>query len=395
LTDTQVRIAGLGLVLTLGLGLLQAQPAQHPSAPPVLNEPKSLTGMNLDFTHGARLGDVFLNLGKQSGVSIILHASVLGQEISTTSDLRGMNFQRALDTLLLQNDLFYTVMDPTSIMVFKKTPRNLQEFETRVIKVFNLSNADVDAVRQTINALMPHLRVFIDKRLNALTVSGTSSELANVSQVVKNLDRGRGEVRLQMEVVEVPHKATAATGLLRLVGAPPSQEPGSAVPDPALAKAMPALGGKLLACPDMRVVAGESAEVRISMKPALTRAASGARTTPNPTKGKAVDSREATQGDEPGLRIKVKPRLHPDHGITLDVEYELADPLLGGEPGGPALSQRRMKTTVRIKDGETVAFGGLLEEEKGDAAPGRARGGKERNDHVLVVKAMVVRWGEQ
>ena len=46
--------------------------------PPVLNEPKSLSGMNLDFTGGAKLGEVFLNLSKQSGVSIILHASASG-----------------------------------------------------------------------------------------------------------------------------------------------------------------------------------------------------------------------------------------------------------------------------------------------------------------------------
>ena len=71
---------------------------------------------------------------------------------------------------MLQSDLFYKVMDPNTIMVFKKTPQNLQEYENKLIQTFYLSNAEVDNVRQIFNALMPQMRVFIDKRLNAITV---------------------------------------------------------------------------------------------------------------------------------------------------------------------------------------------------------------------------------
>lgn len=388
-------LARFGLVATLGFGLLQAQPAGQgregdaPSAPPVLNEPRSLAGMNLDFTRGAKLGEVFQGLSKQSGVSIILHASVSAQDLSTTADLRGMGFQRAVDTLMLQNDLFYKVMDPASLMVFKKTPQNLQEFETKAIRTFNLANAGVDTTRQTLNALMPQLRVFTDKRLNAVTALGSAGELAKAQQIVTSLDRRQGEVRLVMELIEVSHKAAVSAGLLRTVETPASPGANAVPAEQALARVMQDGNSRVLASPDLRVLSGEFGEVRTGWKPALHPEAGLAKAPKTASSGKPEPGPSAL-ADILGARIKVKPRLHPDHEVTLDVECEITDPSKGGEPAG--VSTRSLKTSVRIKDGETVVFGGLLEEENHGSLAAGARGGKDR---LLVVKAVVVRAGEQ
>jgi general secretion pathway protein D len=399
----------IGLVLTLGCGLLHAQPAGREGlkadvprgqnevqpAPPVLIEPRSLAGMNLDYTRGAKLGEVFQDLSKHSGVSIILHASVAAQEFSTSADLRAMSFQRALDTLLLQNNLFYKVLDPNSIMVFKKTPQNLQEFENKSIKTFYLSNAEVEVVRSTFNSLMPQLRVFIDKRLNAVTIQGNPSELANAQQVVNNLDRTRGEVRLQMELIEVGQKASVAAGLLSMIGTTPSRDTKAVAPDQALAKVMQDGDGKLLASPTMRVVSGETSEIRIGGKPALIPEATGAKTTKSASTGRPGGTGQAPQSEGLGVRIKVKPRLHPDHEITLELEYESTEPLHADDPGRSSLRERVIRTTVRLKDGEIAVFGGLLLDEERESAAGGAGGGKEKKDRVLLVKAMAERWGDQ
>jgi len=71
------------------------------------------------------------------------------QDLTISADLRGLTFQRILDTLMLQSDLFYRVMDTNTIMVFKKTVQNLQDFENKLIRTFYLSNADVDGVRRS------------------------------------------------------------------------------------------------------------------------------------------------------------------------------------------------------------------------------------------------------
>ncbi len=373
MTSKRVSYTPIGLALALGFATLQAPAQVQGEAPAVLKEPKALTGMNLDFTRGVKLAEVLQDLGRQSGVSIILHASVAARDTSTSADLRGMNFQMALDTLMLQNDLFYKVMDPTTIMVFKKTPQNIQEFETRVLKTFYLVNADVESTRQHINAIMPQVRVFLDKRISALTILATSSELARAQQLVTGLDRSRGEVRLQMEVVEVGHKASVAAGLLPAIETPSTP----VAPDRALARVMREPDSKVLASPEVRVVAGEAAEVRFGQKAA--------------TAAKTEDTPQAGIVDGLGVRIKVRPRLHPNHEITLDVDFELTDPPKAGEPGP---KERVIKTTVHLKDGETVVFGGLPEEETHDGAKA-ATPGKDRKERLLVLKPMVVRWGDQ
>lgn len=396
--------ARIGLVLTIGFGSLHAQSAvqegreaavpraqgETPLAQPVLTEPRPLAGMNLDFTAGAKLGTVFQDLGRHSGVSIILHASVAAREITTTADLRGMTFQRALDALLEQNDLFYKVLDPTSIMVYKKTPQNLQEFEPRQIKTFYLANADLDAVRQNLNALMPQLRVFIDKRLNAVTVSCTQAELAKAQQIVRNLDKSRGELSLQMEIIEVARKGSPAAGLLRAAGTAPNPDAKDIPTGLFLAMVMEDAGSKLLASPELRVVAGESSEIRIGRKLTQAQVAAAAKGA-----GKTDDNRSAVPSDDLGLKLKVRPRLHPDHAITLDLECEFTDPLKPVEPGRPSLSVRALKTSLRLKDGETVVLCGLLEDEGRDGAPASAGPAKETKDRLLVVKAVVLNWGEQ
>jgi general secretion pathway protein D len=396
----------IGMLLTMESGLLHAQPASpegraaHPTpiqneALPVLIEPGTLAATNLDFTRGARLGEVFLTLGKASGVNILLHVSAAALEISTSADLRGMSFQRALDALMLQNDLFYKVLDPHSIMVFKKTVQNLQDFEPKSIKTLYLANAEVDAVRQNLNALMPQLRVFVDKRLNCVTVSCSASDLAKATQVINNLDRARGEVRLQMEIIEVSQKASAAAGLLPGIGTVPSPELKAISPERALAKVMQDGGARLLANPALRVVSGEAAEVRVGSKPALAQAAVSAKTTQNDSTGKPEVAGQSLQSDDLGMRIKVRPRLHPDHEISLDLEYHVTDPVSSGKPGHSSLSERYIKTSVRLKDGETVVFGGLLEDQQRAGGAKGTSDGKEKKDRVLVVKASVVRRGEQ
>jgi general secretion pathway protein D len=286
-------------------------------------------------------------------------------------------------------------MDPNSIMVFKKTPQNLQEYENKSIKTFYLSNAEVEVVRSTFNSLMPQLRLFIDKRLNAVTIQSNASDLANAQQVVNNLDRARGEVRLQMELVEVGQKASVAAGLLPMIGTTSNPDAKAVAPERALAKVIKDGDGKRLASSTMRVVSGETAEVRIGRKPGLTPAVTGAKTTKNASTGKPEGTGPASQSDDLGVRIKVKPRLHPDHEITLELEYASTDPLNADEPGRASLSERVIKTTVRLKDGETEVFGGLLLDGERDSGPGGTSGGKEKKDRVLVVKAVAVRWGEQ
>jgi len=343
-------LAAACLIQALGLGPLGAQ-----ATAPVLKA-RSLEGANLDFTGGASLQDILQRLGKAGGVTITLHASVAAQDANVRIDLRNLPFQQALDTLLLQNNLFAKVLSPDSLMVFKKTPQNLMEFEARSSRTFTLSHADPDSVRQTLNALMPQVRVFPDKRLHALSIQGNATELAAAQALVENLDKPKGEVGLEIEILEASPKAVAAAGLARGTS-------GAAV-DRALEALRKDGDTRLVAKPHLRVMADEGGEIRVGQV--------------QPEAAAAKDAGDRVQTG--GFRLRVKPRIHADGTLTLALDYASLAPTKGAQDK-PLLDERALRTSVQVKDGEAVAFGGLLADETGGAP----------RDRILVLKARVLR----
>lgn len=363
-----------GLALALGCGLLQAEspapgargsdgPVPQAEAEPAL-KPHPIQGANLDFTGGADLQEVLLRLGKAAGVRVTLHASVLGQEARVRADLGNLPFRQALDLLMLQNNLFCKVLAPDAVMVFKKTPQNLSDFEVRSVRTLYLSHADVDTVRQNLNAILPMVRVFIDRRLNAITIQANPADTAAVQRIVANLDKATGEVAVQMEILEADSPAARAAGLPALAEAVPAREGAR----PGIERALDALrkdgGTRLLASPELRVIGGETAEIR-----------AGQTTT-------AKDGGEAAQPSG-GFRVKVRPRIHPDGTLTLALDYAVTTAPAPGAPKGQGHDEQALWTSVRVQDGETVAFSGLL--------PEGARTAEAGKDRILVLKARVIR----
>ena len=408
--------------------------------------PRSLDGMDLNFTRKTSLREIFLQLSKNSGVNIILHASASAQDISISVDLRGLTFQRVLDTLMLQSDLFYKVMDPNTLMIFKKTPQNLSEYENKLIKTFYLSNAEVDSVRQTFNSLMPQLRVFIDKRLNAITIMAKQNDLIIAQRIVNQLDKAKAEVMVYVELLEVAQNATEAVGLM------PTMDPINPTPlyrigatlaatgisgaantnvgairisksnvmfaFPGLVLDMLKLNGdsKLLASPNVRVVSGETGEINIGDKISTTQSSIGTGSSTSSTAtaastaiaslGGVATSQTQYSYEDVGVKIKVKPRVHFNSDITLELDAEIKSLIQGSNPGRPDLSQRIIKTQARLRDGETAVFGGLLKEDEQNSLQGiwgitdipvigsllgNTKKSRTKKDVIITIRAVVVR----
>jgi type II secretory pathway component GspD/PulD (secretin) len=406
--------------------------------------PRSLEGMDLNFTRKTSLREIFQQLSKNSGVNIVLHSSASAQDIQVSVDLRGLSFQRVLDTLMLQSDLFYKVMDSNSIMVFKKTPQNLQEYENKLIRTFYLSNAEVENVRQIFNALMPQLRVFIDKRLNAITVMAKPTDLGIAQRIVNQLDKAKAEVMIYLELLEMSESAQEEVGLLPVItpadtsgtyalgatlsggAAALNQQTGSLRISkssinylfPSLRLDLAKTSGEttLLANPNVRVISGETGEVNIGDKISTTQSSIGVPTAATGTTSTATSALSSIAGvataqtsysyEDVGVNIKVKPRVHFNDDITIDLESKITTLKAGGDPGRPNLSQRTIKTSARLRDGETAIFGGLLKEDEAKNLQGlwgltdipiigdllsNHNNTKSKTDVVLTIRAVVVR----
>ena len=415
---------------------LEVMKAKADSINVVQLNPHSIDGIDLNFSRKTSLREIFATLSKASGVNIIAHTSYQDQSVSI--DLRGLSFQRVLDTLMLQNDLFYKVIDKNTIMVFKSTPQNREQYENQIIKTYYLSFADPNELRSTLTTINPQLRVFTDKRVNALIVKAKPLELAIVDQVIRTLDKGKAEIMVYLELMEVTENSLEQIGLLPVLNA--SDTSGTyrfgattvnntsgmntnsgftkihtadirvLFPNLALDFLKSNGDARLVASPNVRVVSGETGEINIGEKISTTQSQLSL-----PTSGAAGSSASSLLGgvgqtsfsyEDVGVKIKVEPRVHNNGEITLKIDSLVTTLKSGSQPGRPDLGKREIKTSARLRDGETAIFGGLLKDEEQKSLQGiwglsdiplighllgNTRNSKAKTDVILTIRAVLVR----
>jgi type II secretory pathway component GspD/PulD (secretin) len=77
-----------------------------------------------------------------------------------------------------------------------------------------------------------------------------------------------------------------------------------------------------------------------------------------------------------GLKIKATPYVHPNHEVTLQLEYELKALSGSNNNGIPIISNEQMSQTIRLREGETSIVSGLMDHESTSVVtglPGLAR----------------------
>jgi general secretion pathway protein D len=399
--------------------------------------PRSIDGIDLNFSRKTSLKEIFGTLSRASGVNIIAHTSFQDQTISI--DLRGQPFQRVLDTLMLQNDLFYKVIDKNTIMVFKATPQNREQFENQIIKTYYLSHADPNELRSTLTTINPQLRVFTDKRTNALIVKAKPLELSIVDQVIRTLDKPKAEVMIYLELMEVTENSLEQVGLLPVLNATDTSgtyRMGATTvnntsgmntnsgftkihtsdirvlfPNLALDFLKSNGDARLVASPNVRVLSGEIGEVNIGEKISTTQSQLSL---PTGTAGTSAAASSLLGGvgqtsfsyEDVGVKIKVEPRVNNNGEITLKIESLVTTLKSGSTPGRPDLGKREIKTIARLRDGETAIFGGLLKDEEQKSLQGiwglsdipligrllgNTNNTKAKTDVLLTIRAVLVR----
>ena len=376
---------------------LEAMKAKADTMNAVQLYPRSIDGIDLNFSRKTSLREIFATLSKASGVNIIVHTSFQDQSISI--DLRGLPFQRVLDTLMLQNDLFYKVIDKNTIMVFKATPQNREQHENIIIKTYYLSNADPNDLRSTLTTINPQLKVFTDKRINALIVKAKPLDLAIVDQVIRTLDKAKAEVMIYLELMEVTETSLETVGLLPVLNATDTSgtfrlgattvnntsglntnsggftgihtsDIRMLFPNLALDFLKSNGDARLVASPNVRVLSGEVGEVNIGSKISTTQSQLSLPTTGTTTTATTASSLLGGVGqtsysyEDIGVKIKVEPRVNNNGEITLKIESDVTTLISGSTPGRPDIGKRSIKTIARLRDGETAIFGGLLKDEE-------------------------------
>lgn len=365
--------------------------------------PRSMEGINLNFSKKTSLKEIFAHLSQASGVSILFHNTAQVDQLTIQADLRGLTFQRILDTLMLQSDLFYRVLAPNTIMVFKSTAQNKQQFEPKLQRTFFISNAEAPEIKNTLQSILQEAKLYHDKRMNAIIMRGNPTEIMTAQRIVRSLDKAKSEVMIYVELLEVSESNLERVGLMPVIS-PLSNEGtyriGASMKNTAtgglnqnnggvritrsdLQFLLPSLAldalktsgeAKLVASPNVRAASGEQAKIKIGEKVNVANAALGG----SPTGTASLPSNLGSmvggmypgmaqtqyQFEEVGVNIEVEPRVNLNGDITLKIKTTVTTQTAGVSADRPNIGQRVVETSTRLRDGETAIFGGLIKEDE-------------------------------
>ncbi|HOV22209.1 MAG TPA: secretin N-terminal domain-containing protein [bacterium] len=349
---------------------------------------------NSEFTfHNAPLNLVLQALSKKTGIKLITNAELGEKPISVY--LENVSGEQAIDSILKANGLYREKLPDTEIYVvkeFKETP--LLDCET-----FFLQYAKAEELGKVLTSFIgPNGKISVDTRTNSLVIKDTSENLEELKKIIKSLDKVIPEISIEAVLVELTNEGLKDLGIkwnmegsfvggAKDVPYPWSKSITREIVNPrdvggeggttggtettaggqfilgtvsfqtltASLRLLESQGeGNILANPRITTLNDSPATIKITRNMAVAE-----RTVYNTETG-APSTKEPIYA-EIGVMLIATPHINEEGFITLEVE-----PTVSSAEKSPFFADavdthnRTAKTTVMVKDGETIVIGGLL-----------------------------------
>src|SRR5208282_1265012 len=367
-----------------------------PELKPLPREP-----INLKSNNDARI--VYETIAKLAGITVIFDPDIQSLRISV--DFTDITYEQALDVVALESKTFWKPVATNIIFVAPEQAQKRKDYDDFVVKTFYLSNI---VQPQELTEIVAGLRQIADLHRiqpiasqNAIVIRDTPGKLAVVEKVLRDIDRAKPEVVVQVSVLQAesdrarqlgitpgssvvlsftPNNGTGANNnnnngstssstlpslTLQQLGHLSSADYSVTLPGASAMALLTDSTTKIIDNPEIRIVDGQSAKLKIGDRiPVATgsfQAGLGATSTAgviNPLVNTQF------QYQDVGVNIDITPRVHLNREVSLKVVVEVSSVTGNVNIGGisqPIISQRKIEQDVRLKEGEVSVLGGLFE----------------------------------
>jgi general secretion pathway protein D len=357
---------------------------------PVLS-PRSPVPITIKFADQS-LQKILESLGKLAGVNVIFDPDYRDKRWSL--DLSGVTFEEALNQITFANRLFYKVLDQNTVIVIAESAAKRKIYDENLVQTFYLENAEVNETLQLIKTLAGIQKAAGNPSLGAITVTGTPDELALAARIIDNNDKARGEVMVEVNILEVSRVGLKKYGIelsqyevqstFRPTGATTEVVNGFtnlrahllssvnlsdfvvSIPSTLFARFLQTDSSvRIVAAPKLRASEGKKTTLRIGQEVPIpvttfTAAAQGGDQTFVPA--------TSFQYRNVGVSLDLTPKVNAVGEIVLEIAAEFS--LLGdnrnvGSEGNPlnvpTFLTRNVTGILRVRDGETSLIGGLIQ----------------------------------
>jgi len=346
--------------------------------------------VQLSFKQEVSLRSIFMALGKHAGINIIFDDQFRDKPYAV--ELDDMSFEQSINILCMAANAFYRIIDENTILVLQDNPQNRLKYEINAVKTFYLSNINAQEI---VSALVPILRtptraptIYADKNMNSVTIRDSPEVVELAEKVIRLWDKPRGEVVLDLELMEVSRVKLRdfGIGLDAYSGSIKYSVPSSDGTDTEEGAGWIGLGDisfgkenfqvsfpsgflkflesdadtKYIAQPRLRGIEGQDIEYMVGDRIPIPR------TTFSPFAGGGVATQPITnfEFENVGIEIKIKPTIHFEKEVSLELDVKIMAVGGTGYADIPIISSRQIKNVIRLKDGETHLLAGLLKDEE-------------------------------
>ncbi len=377
-----------------------AEPPSDPNdqllaAMPPEIKPLSRAPINLKMSEDAK--KVFDTIGKLAGLTVIYDPDFPARRI--TVELNNVTLEQALEIAELESKAFVKPVTENTIFVIPDQPQKRRDYEEQVVKTLYISNT---VQPQELTEIVTGLRQLLDlKRItqlnsqNAIIVRDTPDKLLLAEKMIRDIDKAKPEVVVQVEVLE------ARTDRLRDLGILPGQTASAAIntnasttsgsstttnsgttlnqlrhlngndivftlPGATATAILSDTNTKIIQNPEVRSIDGQTAKLKIGDRiPVATGSFSSGLGLAAGTAG-GISPLVNTQFTylDVGVNIDLTPRVHPNRDVSLKLKVEVSAHTNDVNIGGitqPVISQRVIEHDIRLKEGEVSILAGLIQ----------------------------------
>jgi len=376
-----------------------SDPNEQPLAalPPEI-KPFSRAPINLTMSDDAKI--VFNTIGKLAGLTVIFDPDFPARRIKV--ELNNVTMEQALEIVNMESKAFVKTVTENIIFVIPDQPQKRRDYEEQVVKTFYLSNT---VQPQDLTEIVTGLRQLLDlKRIqqlnsqNAIIMRDTPDKLQLAEKMIRDIDKAKPEVVVQVEVLEARSDRLRDLGILpgqtasisinpNATSSSSSSSGSASTTTPITLNQLRHLSGnaydvtlpgltvnavltdtntKIIQNPEVRSVDGQTAKLRIGDRiPIATGSFSSGIGIAGGTAG-GINPLVNTQFTylDVGVNIDLTPRVHPNRDVSLKLKVEVSSHTGDQSIGGitqPIISQRVIEDEIRLKEGEVSILGGLVQ----------------------------------
>jgi len=167
-------------------------------------------------------------------------ASIFGLRVTFDPDLivrnvhlnvENVDFQNAATVLAAQTGTFWRPVNATLMFVAADTSEKRREYDLQAEQTFPLSSAisseDATEVLRIVRDITASPHIDLDSRTHSITIRDTPERLALTGALIQQMERARGELMLEIELLEVDKNTARKLGVEpptshRLIALPPN-----------------------------------------------------------------------------------------------------------------------------------------------------------------------------